>query len=243
MKKLISLTTLIFILSYTLPAPSLAQGMMGFNNPAVQSDDGHTAREEAEGKAIWENLSAGRQGSVSGGQDGGLTCADLTDENFGVLGEYFMGQMAGDSHEAMNNMMIRMMGEEGEEAMHVAMGKRISGCEPNAAIPQNMMNSGMMQMMLGSGMMGNWSGSSALNNNPINPVSMMNFGFAPFGWIFMILFWVLVITGIVALIKWIAGQNKTESRSGKSALDILEERYTKGEIERQEFEEKKKDLK
>src|SRR3989344_3057610 len=102
MKKLIALTILIFILNLTFPMSSLAQGMMGLNNTAAQSDDGHTAREEAEGKAIWENLSAGRQGSVSGGQDGGLTCADLTDENFGALGEYFMGQMAGDSHEAMN---------------------------------------------------------------------------------------------------------------------------------------------
>src|SRR3989338_9928594 len=229
MKKIFTLAILIFAFSLSVPSLSFAQGMMDFNNTPTQNDDGHTAREEAEGKEIWGKLQAGE-----------LKCEDLSDENFGALGEYFMGQMAGDSHEAMNNMMIRMMGEEGEEEMHIAMGKRMSECEPNAAIPQNMMNSGMMQMMLGSGMMGNWSGSSALNNNPINPVSMMNFGFAPFGWFLMVLFWVLVITGIVALIKWIAGQNKTESRSGKSALDILEERYTKGEIVRQEFEEKKK---
>jgi len=231
MKKIFTLAILIFAFSLSVPSLSFAQGMMNFNNTSTQNDDGHTAREEAEGKEIWGKL-----------QSGELKCEDLTDENFGALGEYFMGQMAGDSHEAMNNMMIAMLDEEGEEEMHVAMGKRMSNCEPNAAMPQNMMNGGMMQMMMGGGMMGNWSNSSALNNNFTNPMSMMNFGFAPFGWIFMILFWALVIAGIVALIKWIAGQNKTESENNKTALDILKERYAKGDINKKEFEEKKKDL-
>ena len=72
---------------------------------------------------------------------------------------------------------------------------------------------------------------------------MMNYGFGAgpggfFGGAFMLLWWALVIVGIVALVKWaIRGRG---SAGGGSALDILKERYARGEISQQEFEEKKR---
>ena len=58
------------------------------------------------------------------------------------------------------------------------------------------------------------------------------------GGIIMILFWGVVIYFIVRLVH----SNKTNGVDEKKALDILKERYAKGEIDKKEFEEKKKDL-
>jgi putative membrane protein len=57
----------------------------------------------------------------------------------------------------------------------------------------------------------------------------------------MLLFWVLIIAGIVALGKWIFDRSSDAPRR-KTALDILKERYARGEIEKDEFERKKRDL-
>jgi putative membrane protein len=63
-----------------------------------------------------------------------------------------------------------------------------------------------------------------------------------FGWIFMLLFWALVILGIVYLLKLISGRDSKSERNEETALDILKKRYAKGEIGKEEFEEKKKDI-
>jgi putative membrane protein len=62
-----------------------------------------------------------------------------------------------------------------------------------------------------------------------------------FGWIWMILFWGLVIAGIVYIVQAIsrkAGQSGPED----TPLDILKKRYAKGEITKEEFDRMKEDL-
>ena len=69
------------------------------------------------------------------------------------------------------------------------------------------------------------------------------FGWGLGGGLMMILLWVAIIIFIVWIVREIGGKKDTNKTHGsKSALDILKERYAKGEIDQKEFEEKKKDL-
>ena len=63
------------------------------------------------------------------------------------------------------------------------------------------------------------------------------------GWLFMLLIWVFLIFGSVELVRYIVRSDKSNTNAkDKSPLEILKERYAKGEINRSEYEEKKKDL-
>lgn len=73
------------------------------------------------------------------------------------------------------------------------------------------------------------------------------YGMGSFGGIFMIVFWILIIVGIIVLIRWLlhstsSNRNNFFQQGGDRSLDILKERYAKGEIDKEEFEQKKRDL-
>lgn len=63
------------------------------------------------------------------------------------------------------------------------------------------------------------------------------------GWIVMIIFWALVVAAAIALVRWF-GMRDRESGDARrrTPLEILQERYARGEIERDEYEQKRRDL-
>lgn len=92
--------------------------------------------------------------------------------------------------------------------------------------------------------------SLALQGSGHNNWHMMErWGMGGFGGFFMIIFWIILIIGAVYLIKLL--MQKTQNKDGPSdrgssskpqPIEILKERYAKGEIDKKQFEEKKRDL-
>ena len=68
------------------------------------------------------------------------------------------------------------------------------------------------------------------------------FGGHGFGGGFMWIFWILIIVGLIWLVIGATRSRGEETTRDESALDILRQRYARGEIDRDEFEQKKRDL-
>ena len=64
-----------------------------------------------------------------------------------------------------------------------------------------------------------------------------------FGGGMMWVFWILFIIGIALFIGYSMGrENNKQRKRTRTALETIEERYANGEIDREEFDQKKKDL-
>lgn len=69
----------------------------------------------------------------------------------------------------------------------------------------------------------------------------LGWGMGP-GWIVMIVFWALVVFGIIALVRWLSGQGQESNRPSESAIEILQGRYARGEISEKDFRRMKNNL-
>jgi len=179
---------------------------------------------------------------VSKTQD--LDCKKITDDEFEQVGDAQMEVMhPGEAHEAMD----QMMGGEGSDSlksMHIRMGQNYLGCQNNSNYNHDMMGGiGMM----GSSMTGNGFSNSYKPNRQFtgNHMGWMNndynnFSFAPI--LMMTGFWVLLIIGIILLVIFLRKQNASVATNDDSALEILKIRYAKGEINKKQFEDLKRDI-
>src|SRR3989338_4490577 len=167
--------------------------------------------------------------------DSKADCKSLSNSQLEIMGEYYMEQMhPGESHELMHQMMGLKEGSEDEEQFHINMARSIYCGEANAfgsiggMGAGGIMGGGMMSMM----MMGNM-GYGMMGNTP--------FGYGY--WSFWNIVWLLLWIGLIVLIVWLIYKFIIK-REGlhETPIVILKKRFAKGEINKKQFEEMKKEL-
>ena len=83
-------------------------------------------------------------------------------------------------------------------------------------------------------MMGPWANGACSGAWQMGGIFMM---------IMMIVFWLLVIAGGIALFRWfMRDKSRRNQNPSDAAIEHLKLRYVKGEISKEEFEQMKKDI-
>ena len=116
-------------------------GMMGTSGTTTVTPTQQDLQDIQTGKDLFDKF-----------QSKQVTCSTLKDDDFEKIGEYLMNQSFGNNtnaHIQMNNAMKQMMGENGEEQMHIRLAKNATGCNTNG-------QGG------GTGMMGNWGWTGSM---------------------------------------------------------------------------------
>lgn len=195
---------------------------------------------------------AGAGGSQTSGARGGALldavesgskrCAELSRGDFEQIGDYVMGRMVGSTqaHESMD----AMMGQSGEQRMHILMGSRFTRCGGGRA-PGGF--EGMMGMMGAMGMMGGGghgfgpAGGSGQGGN-VGSESMMGEARTADGdgdhdmsagmWLVMLLVPILLAVVVVGAL-W--SMRSGQGRASQAPLETLRQRYASGEIDSEEY--------
>lgn len=187
-----------------------------------------------------------RQGSriLSEFEGGTLTCGVASTEDFERVGEYVMGRMlgSGNSHAAMDELMLRMMGAENEPRVHEAMGRRFTGCG-GAQLPRGfgrMMGAVAAMGTMGGGMMGGLGSDGghgspgAMMGGDSNGVRVDDDGFDGPSAGAMTGMMAALIVAAAAAVLFLA------RREPNSPLDTLKRRFASGELSAEEYEERKR---
>lgn len=178
----------------------------------------------------------------------GAFAIETPDSNIGSAsnaerGRQIMSQMMGGNYNSMDDFMDQMMGENNTQSMYEMMGKiNASGLTASDTRPlSDFMNACRSQSSNNygfGGMMGNWNWGGMMGTG-------LGVGglFLALGGIIMIVFWVIIILAAIALLRWLINYLQGKNNSASShAMEILKEKYAKGEITKEEFEIKKIDL-
>ncbi|TDY02442.1 SHOCT domain-containing protein [Thiohalophilus thiocyanatoxydans] len=70
----------------------------------------------------------------------------------------------------------------------------------------------------------------------------LGFGFGHGGGFIGIFFWIILIVAIIVAVRWLMDNKSSTAGQSDKALDILKQRYARGEIDLQEYEQKRREI-
>jgi uncharacterized membrane protein len=185
---------------------------------------------------IFATMGADEQAAAEQLIGSNASCDKLSQGQLELIGDYYMEQMhPGQAHEAME----QMMGGEGSDSLrsaHIQMALVLYCKQTNTTATYGGMM-GMMPIMYRGGLGG---GMMAYPYGGMMGYDMM--GYFGWGWIIGLLFLLLAFTALVLAIFWLY---RSIAGTGRAipALEILKQRYARGEITKKQYESMRKDVK
>ncbi|MEI6296349.1 MAG: SHOCT domain-containing protein [bacterium] len=162
---------------------------------------------------------------------GQTKCADLKDTDFNAVGDYVLTQMPEAQRGAMDVYVKQYKGTMSDADFTTLMGKYFTACQiPGVEVGQGM-TAGKVNIPDYSGVYSGYLGMMGI-----------------IGWFMSLISFVfgLIVLYIIVRVVLRLTRGKKEicddSQNNKSPVDILKERYAKGELSKEEFEEHKKEL-
>lgn len=135
--------TFAFVVSLFIPLSANAQ-MMGSITPTMQQVSPTPFPQDVQdiqtGKELYDKFKSKQ-----------ISCNQLKDDDFEKIGEYVMNQRFSNTsqHIQMNERAKQMMGENGEELMHVRLGRSATDCYQNGQGGGNSMMGWVYGNMMG----------------------------------------------------------------------------------------------